>query len=560
MNLTRYCLALTLICSLPASAADPIDLLHKDAAFVVRLQAPDTTIKDVAAFIDQIRPGFGAIAQGQAGSLGLAINNPTLAGVDMSRDWYIMLFATAQTPPEPVMLIPTTDAQAFKDALGTRFAVAVNDDWIAYSTESSLLEAVQDGFESSSESLKAVQSDSLIQDFNRGHLSVLVNSPSLQSTFAKELADAEQSLEQGLNQMELILQQSGQQVPAGMIRAVYGQLGRLVIQAARDSRGCVIRLEANDTELRIEERFVFADGSNTQKQMASHAVSDLASLTTLPQDLPFYFAGKFEVAELLEWSEQIMSVFVTDPKSLEAFSQSLQAMRSVKFGAIAGAMDLSVSREAAVRYFATAEVSPARKMRDAFAKMGSSMQYEIAGITQTMTYKQNVETVSGKEVDLYEFKQEFPAEMDPLGIQKAMNQRLYGGDTITQWLIFEEDRMLQLLGGSAAEMEPLINPVQWTDTNLLNARQRLHPTANLVTLTDVPRLLLATAMLVAESPVIPLPVSVEQLSELLIQPSYAGTSVSLENGELNARTNLPIEMFRQIVQSVFMAQRMMNGQ
>ena len=235
-------------------------------------------------------------------------------------------------------------------------------------------------------------------------------------------------------------------------------------------------------------------------------------------------------------------------------------MRSVKFGAIAGAMDLSVSREAAVRYFATAEVSPARKMRDAFAKMGSSMQYEIAGITQTMTYKQNVETVSGKEVDLYEFKQEFPAEMDPLGIQKAMNQRLYGGDTITQWLIFEEDRMLQLLGGSAAEMEPLINPVQWTDTNLLNARQRLHPTANLVTLTDVPRLLLATAMLVAESPVIPLPVSVEQLGELLIQPSYAGTSVSLENGELNARTNLPIEMFRQIVQSVFMAQRMMNGQ
>lgn len=560
MKLTHYCLALTLLCGTSASAADPLDLLHKDAAAVVRLQTPASTITDLAAFIDQIQPGFGAIVQGQAGVLGPTINNPTLAGVDMTRDWYVMLFASAQAPPQPVMLIPTNDVQAFKDALGTRFAVAVKDDWIAYSPDSTLLEAVKEGFDSSSDSLKTVQSDSLLQDFNKGHLSVLINSPALQSTFADELADAEQSLDKALDQLEQMIQQSGQQAPAGAIRTVYGQLGRMIIQAARDSSGGLVRIEANDAELRIEERFVFADESITQTQMARHAVKDLASLTKLPQDLPAYFAAHFEVDELLKWSEQIMSEFVTDPKSAEAFAKSLKAMKSVKFGTVAGAIDLSASREAAVRYFAISDVTPASKLRDAFADMGNSMKYEVAGVTQTMTYTRNADSVAGKEVDRYEFKQDLPAELDPMGLQKAIKQRLYGGDTITQWLICEEDRMLQLLGGTAAELRPLIEPVQWTDATLLEARKRLYPDANLVTLTDVPRLLLSSAMLLAESPMIPLPITVEQLSQLVLEPSYVGTSVSLKGGELNARTNLPVEMFQQITAALFMGQAMMNGQ
>ncbi len=64
-------------------------------------------MKDLAAFIDKVQPGFGAIVQGQASTLGLAINNPTLAGVDMTRDWYIMVFASAKPPLQPVLLIPT---------------------------------------------------------------------------------------------------------------------------------------------------------------------------------------------------------------------------------------------------------------------------------------------------------------------------------------------------------------------------------------------------------------------------------------------------------------------
>ena len=386
MKIVRDCLPLILLFSVTASAADPADLLHKDAAVVVRLKAPDTTVKDLAAFIDKVQPGFGATVQGQASTLGLAINNPTLAGVDMSRDWYIMVFASAKPPLQPVLLIPTNDVQAFKDALGPRVAVAVKDDWIAYSPESSLLEAVQSGFDSSTDSLSAVQSDNLLEDFDKGHLSVLVNSPALQATFVSQLANAEQSLEQGLDQLEAMVQQSGQQMPAGIIRTVYGRIGQKLIQAARDSKGAVIRLEANDTELRIEERFVFANDSVTQKALARHTVSDLAPLTVLPQDLPFYFASQFEIDELLEWSEEVMGLVVADPKSNKVFQKSFAAMKSVDFGVVAGAIDLSTASGAALSYLATAEVSPAKKLRDTFAEMGSSMKYEVAGITQSMKY------------------------------------------------------------------------------------------------------------------------------------------------------------------------------
>ncbi len=49
------------------------------------------------------------------------------------------------------------------------------------------------------------------------------------------------------------------------------------------------------------------------------------------------------------------------------------------------------------------------------------MKYEVAGITQSMKYTRNAESVGGKAVDLYEFKQKIPPEMDPTGMQKTVN-------------------------------------------------------------------------------------------------------------------------------------------
>lgn len=560
MNLSRYFLLLTVLSGSAAFAADPIDLLHKDAAAIIRIQAPETTVKDVAAFIDKIQPGFGAVVQGQAGGLGMVIKNPTLAGVDMTRDWYVMLFASAANPPQPVLLIPATDVEAFKAALGTRHAVAISGDWIAYSQIPELLEAVQAGFDSPSDSIRAIQSEGLLADLQKGHVSVLLNSPSLQATFSDELANAEQQLEKGLQVMANQIAQSGQNIPTEAITGFYGAIGNWMIQAARDSTGGVIRIEINDVELRIEERFTFKEGSQTRKSIGVHPVRPLTQLTQLPEGLAYYIAASFRMNDLLDWSKELMAEFVTDEATQEKFNIALAAMDKSEFGVYAGAFELATSREAALRYMGAMEVKPTAPLRDAFEAMGTGSKYEIAGITQSLSYKRNAETISGEEVDLYEFEQTIPPEMDPLGLQTAMNNRLYGGNVISQRLVYEDDRMLQVLGGNSDDMKQLIESQEWTDATLLDARKRLYPEANMVALADIPRFLLSTATLAAESPALPIPISADQLGQLIIQPTYAGSCFSLADGEVTGRANFPVDMFREVTQAVFIIQGMMNGQ
>ena len=147
----RICSVLPL-CLLPliaasesaAQAPNAYDMIPQDALFVVRLKAPETTITDLAEFINKVQPGFGAVVQAQAGQIGMAINNPTLAGVDQTKDWYIALFETGDKKPQPVMLIPVTDAAALESAVGDSFFYAEKDNWVAYGPQ----EVVVDKFAS----------------------------------------------------------------------------------------------------------------------------------------------------------------------------------------------------------------------------------------------------------------------------------------------------------------------------------------------------------------------------------------------------------------------------
>lgn len=560
MNFLRFGIACLIAFSLSSasSAADPLDLIHKDASMVVRLQAPANTVKDVAAFIDKIQPGFGAIVQGQASGLGMAIENPTLAGVDMNRDWYVMLFASKQAPPVPVMVIPAADVDEFTAALGNRMAVATKDDYVVYSPDSTVLEAVKSGFDSASASLSTVQSEGLLQDFQKGHLALLINSPALQTTFATELADAERMMELGLDELGREITQSGQPFPVEAMKAFYGSLGEWLIQAARDSTGAVIRLEASEVELRFDDRFVFKPSSATQKSLAKHPISPLELLSKLPADLQWYIAASADLDSVMDISKDMMNAFLTDEEAQKQFDKAFQAMKETRFQSLAGGFDLSASRKAALRYVGVIDADPTATLREAFAAMGESQEYQIAGITQKISYRKNAESVAGREVDLYEFTQTIPPEMDPMGIQSAINNRLYGGNVISQRLVFDPTRMYQVLGGTPQDLEELLSATQSTDSKLLEARKRLYAEANFVSITDVPNLLVQIATLVTEAPGLPIPISSEQLSELKVKTTYAGSCLSLADGEVNGRLNLPVEMFQEIVKAVFTIQQSLN--
>ncbi|MCP4175732.1 MAG: hypothetical protein GY758_33720 [Fuerstiella sp.] len=75
-------LPLLTVCQVMAQDSGAYGLIPGDAAVVVRLQAPDQTIEDLAEFVDKVQPGAGAVVRVQAASIGMAISNRTLAGVD----------------------------------------------------------------------------------------------------------------------------------------------------------------------------------------------------------------------------------------------------------------------------------------------------------------------------------------------------------------------------------------------------------------------------------------------------------------------------------------------
>ena len=90
-RLSLACLSL-LIFTTTIRAAEGPDLLPDSTAAVIKLMAPQKTLKQLSSFADSVQEGSGGMIKGQAGMLGLGISNPTMQGVDQSRDWWAGVF------------------------------------------------------------------------------------------------------------------------------------------------------------------------------------------------------------------------------------------------------------------------------------------------------------------------------------------------------------------------------------------------------------------------------------------------------------------------------------
>ena len=84
-----------------AAAESALDAISSDAAVVIRIRSPKATIDKVATLVDLVQPPFGQQVRGQAQAIGIAISNPTLAGGDMSGDWYIAVYSPEEEGAQP---------------------------------------------------------------------------------------------------------------------------------------------------------------------------------------------------------------------------------------------------------------------------------------------------------------------------------------------------------------------------------------------------------------------------------------------------------------------------
>ena len=550
-------LPLLTACQVMGQNSGGYDLIPGNAAAVLRLQAPDQTIDDLANFVDKVQPGFGGLVRGQTTAIGTVISNPTLAGVDRSKDWYLILFADADRPPESVVLVPSTDAEALQEAVGANFHYAKNDSWVAYSKKAGLIEQVQTCFRGNLAPVSVHMDEHVRRELSSGHLTVFVNSDSLKKTYATQLAKAEDQLDELLEAMGAQIRAGNPALDMEYVMDIYGRFGRLVIQSVRDSKTAVVSVHVTDSAMQIEEILTVHENTQSDTFLKGQPASDMSRLKSVPQGLSGYWAMSGDPAPLMKWGGEMIEAAVTDEEVRKKLLKSLATMRDVRFGTIAAGGDITEDDDVAVRYFGLAEISPAAKVRDAFLEFGSVMEYEIAGIKQEMSFERDAEQIAGQSVDLYRFKQTIPPALDPTGLQAALNDRLYGADGMTQRLAFKDDLMLQTMGGGQDSMKQLLASGTWSDAKLLQARDRQHKEANALILVDVPNLTLKLAKLIIGTGSLPIPVQAEQLAPLKIASSYVGFSMVAESQRLSVRTTLPVETFQGFAQIAMFVQVLM---
>ncbi len=546
---TFFIVVFALVAQVAIAAENPLDMIPASASVIVRLQAPETMIEELGSFIDKVQPGFGNVAKAQLmPALGQAISNTSLDGVDITRDWYVAIFIDEDKEPKSVLLIPTTDVAEVKEAMGSAFEFIEKNGWLVCTNVDQYHDEFKKCLSGEADSVSKKFDERTKAALMSGHLCAAVNVGAVRQAFEEELSSAEGRLEDLIQAMGQQIKAASPETDMGYVLDMYRDMGKLVLQGAQDSNSAVISIRVTNKALQIDQLLTVDENSKTDAFFRTQPVGDMARLGSIPEGLPGYAAVHADPAIMLDWSERVMSSMFKDKEQKEKATQSLAIMRKAKFGTIAGGGDLLPDEDAALRYFAMSEISPSSVVLDAFKAMGSGMEYEIAGIVQKQSFEMNAEKIDGQSVNVFRMQQTMPPSLDPTGMQKAINEKMYGPDGIVQRIVVKDDVALQTMGGGTDSMKQLMTAKNWSDPLLLEARARQHEKANLIMLVDVPNMVQKFATLILGLGVIPFPIQPEQLDGLEIAPSYSGFSLAVEKQRATARTCVPVETFQGFVQ------------
>lgn len=538
-----------------------VDLIPASAAAVIRIQAPEQISADLVDFINKIQPGFGGLAEAQLPSaFGQLIRNPQMVGVDQSKDWYVCLFVAEASQPQAVLVLPTTDNEEAKGAMEQSFEFIEHEGWLICSREGQHLDEFGDRKDDKQEGGLNFLDDHTKSMLMKGHVGVAVNAVQLRETFADELNSAEERLEELLQMMGDQIRQANPSMDLEYVLGLYRDVGRALLQAVNDSESYALSIEVTDDALRIDQLLTVAKETRTAAFFATQPVSDMARMKSLPDGLLGYMAVHGNPEALLNWSKTIVNTMIKDEEQRKLTLSGLESLNNADFGTLAAGGDMLAEEDAALRYFSIAEISPAQLMRDMMKTLGNGVEYEIAGIKQQQSFEADVEKIGDQSVDIHRFKQTIPDGLDPTGMQKKINEKLYGTDGIVQRILFKENVVFQTMGGGLDSMKQLVAASEWDDEILLSARARQHEQANLVILADLPASILKMAKLIIGTGSLPIPIQTEQLDGLELPPSYAGFSLAMAENRLTTSTNISVESFQGFVRIAMFFQQMRQQQ
>jgi hypothetical protein len=543
-----------------ANSAEIGTAIPENASVIVRVKAPQTVINKFAEYANVVQQGFGDVVKGSVQ------NVPQLSGTDLTKDWWMIVFVESQTRPAVVFAVPATAPNQIKASLPPHFQFQAVEKLALFSDQEGPLVKVRDGMNGKGTAFWSQIDASSRKLFDDSDLSVLVNVKQLARSFDSELQQAEPKLNALLDQIANAMPEP-QRAQFGSVLDIYRVLGKAVVQGARDARSMTLGIAVSKETIRIEQRLQVTDGTSTAKHFASQPTGKLSLMNRLPEQSLAYYGAKLNVAGLIEWSMSLTKSMLgnASAEQKETFDRLTKEMQTLMWNEMAGYINLdpSSAEGGVLRAGSVVEVTPTDRLREISRSMFKSMDaIQVQGFKQTTRLDLAAEKIAGAEVDRVTIQQEFDPNLDPLGIQRKFRDVLFGNQGMQQLVAYQQDRVLQMLGGGKEELERLVVSLDSTktaDASIAAARQRLYENANIVGLLDLARLIGAGVKVAASERVKLIPVDASVIDRLQLQPSFIGLAVACEPNAIQAQLDVPAVQVQGIARTIMQLMAFRGG-
>lgn len=540
--------------AIASAATVPESAISSDVGVVIRLKQPKVTQQNIIKLLNQVDEILSGVLSGNIRTvLGRSISNPTLAGVDTSREMMVGVFLSQDKQPGILYVIPVADEKQLSEALGKKYQSAVHENWMLYSEDQALVEQAKSQIQSSEKSFRGELSDAAGDLFQAGDLSIYVNSRKLVEIYQAQLLLAGPAIDAKLNQFSEKMNAAPGMSIEPMIE-MYSSLARQFLQAVRDSQSYTTAFQISAEGVGVESLFEVEKDSETDEFLQKSPPQKLEQLGQFPAGHLMYFAGADNTETLITWGMSFTAQMFDDSKeNAEAkarFDSIVKEIHNLKFGNYYFSFELGKLSQGILNAYAFSEVSPSESMRKYSREMMSLMKnVSFPGMRQNVTMTPDAEKVDDVSVDLMVIQQEVDPESDPLRIQKRMLEVLYGGEGITTRMAYPEGKVLQAMGGTAS-MEKFLTALNApADSKQIAQNQpafkaaRSHglERANLLALVDVPMMLTKIVDILVELQQKEPLFTTEQKEKQGIAASYLTFSVATGPQSLRTKTYVPVQ-------------------
>ncbi|HVJ67796.1 MAG TPA: hypothetical protein VM510_07430 [Caulifigura sp.] len=539
-----------------ASAADsPLTAFSNNTDVVVRIKAPKSTVDKAAALVEAVQPGFGAMVRQNAVAIGALIKNPTLAGVDQTKDWYIAVSTHGQDEPSVVFGIPVTDAAAAQGALGEGFKSKAFGGWLYYSDANDALPESA----TAATSIESVMKGEPTTVFDKGDVAVFVNIAHLTQAYKNEL-------EAGVEQFKQVLEQLPPQPGADpeAVKKIYADMIGYSVQGLKDSAQCTIAMTVGAEGLAFEDYLSFNAGSDTSKALGSQATNAMTLAGKMPADAVMIFGASGDTQRLINWG-MAMSKNMTakTPEATKALDAFMEGIKPLKFGSMVGAMSFQKSDAGLFKNTVVMEVSDAQKYKDLARGMAKAMgKIEANGLKQETKIEPDAESYGSSKADVVTVKQEFDETSDPTGQARQMQAMMFGPNGIQSRVVYQKDRFVTSVGGGKEAMTEALKALDGSSGTpaVAQFRKGLIDSPNVLFLVDVPGLVVQGMRVASGIPGIPLNINNQMLDSLKFDKSFMGFTAAAEKDAVRAKTRVPVEQLKSIMSLVMTVQMMQQQQ